>query len=92
MSARWTGAEDDGLRALALTGCGAANIARKLGRTTSAVENRASALRVSVVRKPATYDWRVECDTVRARWATLIGPMKERLRADIAEEGRRHEL
>ncbi len=91
MAEAWTAAEDDRLRALAPTGLGAPRIARRFGRTTAGVHQHASLLGISIAYPRKNPDNPPDEDLagerVRTRWAALIGPMKDKLRAELEAMG-----
>ncbi len=85
---RWTPEKVQELRDIAHLG--AARIAEKMGSTEMAIQNIALRKNISLKRAPAVMavDRSMAMDeraltALRSRWAELIGPMKERLRADV---------
>ncbi len=93
MGERWTPRDDGILADLAPSGCGSSAIARKLKRTVKAIRGRASEKGIPIRypislgmtrlgHSPSPPWWD---EDLRLRWAALIGPMKESLRADLAK-------
>jgi hypothetical protein len=75
---KWSAGQIDLLRELAPTGIGRRGIAMKLGRTLRAISVMASKLGIPIAPpsrgSQPTGDW---------YWKSIIGPMKERVRADV---------
>ncbi len=82
---RWTAEKDAEFRALAQTGRGGPFIADRMGVTISALYARAQILHVSIARASSVSFPESSYDEASLRWAALIGPMKERLRAEVRE-------
>jgi hypothetical protein len=81
---KWTAEKDAEFRALARTCIGGPRIADRMGVTISALYARAQILDVSIARASSVSYPESSYDEASLRWAALIGPMKERLRADVA--------
>jgi len=79
----WTSAKIAELRELAPSGLGAALIASRVGKSEDAVSKKAYRLGIAIARNPATCFAREDAGEIRARWAKLIGPLKDQLRATI---------
>lgn len=82
---RWTPEKVAQLRELAPTGIGGPVIAAAIGTTLPGVNHKAGELGIPIVRGSVRSD-SDSLAAVRARWRARIGPMKERLRAEIAME------
>jgi hypothetical protein len=101
---RWTPGEDAALRAMAVRGAEAAQIARALTRTTSAVRRRATRLGVALQTSGRrSKPWTAEEDAVLRQWRTFEpgrlaqllgrsdGSVRSRLRAlDLLPDGSPH--
>jgi hypothetical protein len=83
---KWTPEKIAELRALAPTGLGSERIAARFGVRVRAVRDKAYALKIAIARH-SDFDGVLLAETppdiLRRRWAPLIGPMKERLRAEV---------
>src|SRR4051812_9820668 len=90
---RWGGGGGGGLRGLAPVGIGRGAVGKRGGRSGLPVHGGASLVRGSVraarriqasaAPAPPTPSTPAEDDRLRSRWLGLIGPMKERLRAEV---------
>ena len=78
--AKWEGERLQRLRDMAADGLTYAKIAKSLGLSPGAVWYAVE--RYNVRRKHHEND-----AEIRKRWATLIGPMRQRLRADLIAAG-----
>ncbi len=99
---RWTAEADAELRRLAPKGFGTGGIAKLLHRSPGGVKNRAGVLRIPIAADPTARSRAEETKRqvragvssgeradakLRTRWAALIGPMKDKLRAELEAMG-----
>lgn len=83
---KWTAHKVAMLRELAPTGLGVALVASRLETTPKAVYQKARKLGIRVAVNKSILGAPPNRNGLRARWAELIGPMKDALRADISSE------
>lgn len=84
---RWSDAEVEKLREFAAAGMSMREAAAALGRTHPSVVSRAGAAGIAFRGHQTDPSKTIDADVAaRRHWSEIIGPMKERLRAELTQD------